>query len=110
MAPKFGILFSRIALLQAPMGNMWNDHLSHTYVLIDLSDCFQITYALADNTDNFAIDKDTGTITTLKTFDREEKDVYHVKVIATDSSESANHLPGSKMHNQGKIESQKICN
>ncbi|XP_026684659.1 DE-cadherin, partial [Diaphorina citri] len=60
----------------------------------------QITYALADNTDNFAIDKDTGTITTLKTFDREEKDVYHVKVIATDSSESANHLPGSKMHNQ----------
>ncbi|KAI5705756.1 hypothetical protein M8J75_001445 [Diaphorina citri] len=62
----------------------------------------QITYALADNTDNFAIDKDTGTITTLKTFDREEKDVYHVKVIATDSSESANHLPGSKMHNQGQ--------
>uniref|UniRef100_A0A8D8QW96 DE-cadherin n=2 Tax=Cacopsylla melanoneura TaxID=428564 RepID=A0A8D8QW96_9HEMI len=62
----------------------------------------QITYELADNQDNFAIDKYTGLITTLKTFDREEKDVYHVKVIATDSSESANSMPGSKKHNQGQ--------
>lgn len=64
---------------------------------------FQITYALADNTENFAIDKYTGLITTLKTFDREEKDVYHVKVIATDNSESANQVAGSKRHNQGKL-------
>lgn len=62
----------------------------------------QITYELADNTDNFSIDKVTGVITTLKKFDREEKDVYHVKVIATDSSESANQPPGSHKHNQGQ--------
>ncbi|KAK9497090.1 hypothetical protein O3M35_004467 [Rhynocoris fuscipes] len=60
----------------------------------------QVTYELADNKENFAIDRYTGNITTLKIFDREEQDVYNVKVIATDNSPSA-VLPDGK-HNEGQ--------
>jgi len=49
----------------------------------------QVTYELADNTEYFAIDPYTGNITTLVTFDREHRDFYNVKVIATDNSPSA---------------------
>jgi hypothetical protein len=56
---------------------------------------FQVTYTLADHTDLFSIDPKTGNITTLKTFDREEKDFYSVKVYATDNSPSALFSDGS---------------
>lgn len=54
----------------------------------------QITYELGDNQEFFAIDRYTGNITTLKTFDREEKDSYNVKVIAYDNSPSALYNTG----------------
>ncbi|XP_014282551.1 DE-cadherin isoform X2 [Halyomorpha halys] len=54
----------------------------------------QVTYELADNTENFAIDRYTGNITTKKMFDREEQDFYNVKVIATDNSPSALYKTG----------------
>lgn len=60
----------------------------------------QVTYTLADHTDLFSIDPKTGNITTLKTFDREEKDFYNVKVYATDNSPSALYPDGS--HNTGQ--------
>ena len=56
---------------------------------------------MADNTENFAIDKYTGNITTLKTFDREEQDFYNVKVIATDNSPSALYNTGEP--NRGNL-------
>lgn len=49
---------------------------------------------MADNTENFAIDRYTGNITTKKMFDREEQDFYNVKVIATDNSPSALYKTG----------------
>jgi hypothetical protein len=61
---------------------------------------FQVTYTLADHTDLFHIDPKTGNITTLKTFDREEKDFYNVKVYATDNSPSSLYSDGS--HNTGQ--------
>ncbi|PSN30050.1 DE-cadherin [Blattella germanica] len=60
----------------------------------------QVTYALADHQDLFHIDAKTGNITTLKTFDREEKDFYNVKVYATDNSPSSLYTDGS--HNTGQ--------
>uniref|UniRef100_A0A224XKW2 Putative cadherin egf lag seven-pass g-type receptor n=1 Tax=Panstrongylus lignarius TaxID=156445 RepID=A0A224XKW2_9HEMI len=60
----------------------------------------RVTYELADNKDNFAIDRYSGDIRTLKIFDREEQDFYNVKVIATDNSPSA-LLPSGK-HNEGQ--------
>ncbi|XP_021942527.1 DE-cadherin isoform X2 [Zootermopsis nevadensis] len=60
----------------------------------------QVTYALADHTDLFHIDPKTGNITTLKTFDREEKDFYNVKLYATDNSPSSLYTDGS--HNTGQ--------
>lgn len=62
----------------------------------------QVTYQLGDPSDPFAIDSITGNITTLKTFDREEKSSYNIKIIATDNSESAltGFEPGQ--HNSGQ--------
>ncbi|KAF6207435.1 hypothetical protein GE061_018678 [Apolygus lucorum] len=59
-----------------------------------------VTYELADNQENFKIDRYTGNITTLKIFDREELDFYNVKVIATDNSPSALFDTGA--HNKGQ--------
>lgn len=53
-----------------------------------------MTYELADHRDLFAIDPHTGNITTLVVFDREQKDFYNVKVIATDNSPSALYSSG----------------
>ncbi|XP_030373740.1 DE-cadherin [Scaptodrosophila lebanonensis] len=52
-----------------------------------------VSFELADNRDYFAIDPHTGNITALTTFDREERDFYNVKVIASDNS------PSSLFHN-----------
>ncbi|KAG8306866.1 hypothetical protein J6590_037459 [Homalodisca vitripennis] len=60
----------------------------------------QVTYELGDNQEYFAIDKYTGNITTLVTFDREQRDFYNVKVIATDNSPSALYDTGE--HNKGQ--------
>ncbi|ALC40498.1 shg [Drosophila busckii] len=48
-----------------------------------------VTFALADSREFFAIDPQTGNITALTTFDREERDFYNVKVTATDNSASS---------------------
>lgn len=48
-----------------------------------------VSFELADNTEFFTIDPSTGNITALTTFDREERDFYNVKVIATDNSPSS---------------------
>jgi hypothetical protein len=61
---------------------------------------FQVTYRLGEHTDLFSIDPKTGNITTLKTFDREEKDFYNVKVYATDNSPSSLYTDGT--HNIGE--------
>lgn len=66
----------------------------------------QVTYELGDQQDFFAIDRYTGNITTLKTFDREERDSYNVKVIATDNSPSALYSTGEP--NRGKFCFEKI--
>ena len=50
--------------------------------------------------DFFAIDPQTGNITTLMTFDREKQHIYNVKVIATDNSPSALFKTGE--HNKGQ--------
>lgn len=60
----------------------------------------QVTYELGNLKNLFAIDPQTGNITTLQTFDREEKDTYNVQVIATDNSPSALYKDGK--HNEGK--------
>lgn len=60
----------------------------------------QVTYELADHTDLFQIDKYTGNITSMAEFDREKKDFYNVKVIATDNSPSA--LLSTGEHNSGQ--------
>uniref|UniRef100_A0A1B0CLN1 Cadherin domain-containing protein n=1 Tax=Lutzomyia longipalpis TaxID=7200 RepID=A0A1B0CLN1_LUTLO len=59
-----------------------------------------VSFELADNTDIFAIDSSTGNITALTTFDREERDFYNVKVIATDNSPSSLYNTGQ--HNMGQ--------
>ncbi|XP_055381774.1 DE-cadherin [Condylostylus longicornis] len=48
-----------------------------------------VSFELADNKDYFTIDSHTGNITALTTFDREERDFYNVKVIASDNSASS---------------------
>ncbi|XP_034179895.1 DE-cadherin [Osmia lignaria lignaria] len=60
----------------------------------------QVTYELDNFRDLFAIDKYTGNITTLTTFDREQEDTYNVKVIAVDNSPSALFKTGE--HNKGQ--------
>ncbi|XP_031842734.1 DE-cadherin isoform X2 [Nomia melanderi] len=60
----------------------------------------QVTYELDNFRDLFAIDKYTGNITTLTTFDREQEDTYNVKVIAVDNSPSAVVKTGE--HNKGQ--------
>lgn len=55
---------------------------------------------MADHQDLFAIDPNTGNITTLVVFDREQKDFYNVKVVATDNSPSALYSTGA--HNKGE--------
>lgn len=59
-----------------------------------------VSFELADNTEYFAIDSVTGNITALTTFDREERDYYNVKVIATDNSPSSLYNTGQ--HNKGQ--------
>lgn len=59
-----------------------------------------VSFELADNTEFFTIDPHTGNITALTTFDREEKDYYNVKVIATDNSPSSLYKTGQ--HNKGQ--------
>uniref|UniRef100_A0A6B2EJU5 Cadherin egf lag seven-pass g-type receptor n=1 Tax=Phlebotomus kandelakii TaxID=1109342 RepID=A0A6B2EJU5_9DIPT len=59
-----------------------------------------VSFELADNMDIFAIDSSTGNITALTTFDREERDFYNVKVIATDNSPSSLYNTGQ--HNMGQ--------
>ncbi|XP_029165136.1 DE-cadherin isoform X1 [Nylanderia fulva] len=60
----------------------------------------QVSYELDNFKDLFAIDPQTGNITTLTTFDREVEDTYNVKVIATDNSPSALFKTGE--HNKGQ--------
>ncbi|EGI65090.1 DE-cadherin [Acromyrmex echinatior] len=60
----------------------------------------QVTYELDNFKDFFAIDPQTGNITTLMTFDREKQHIYNVKVIATDNSPSALFKTGE--HNKGQ--------
>ncbi|EZA51390.1 DE-cadherin [Ooceraea biroi] len=60
----------------------------------------QVSYALDNFKDLFAIDPQTGNITTLVTFDREVEDTYNVKVIAMDNSPSALFKTGE--HNKGQ--------
>lgn len=59
-----------------------------------------VSFELADNTEYFTIDPVTGNITALTTFDREERDYYNVKVIATDNSPSSLYNTGQ--HNKGQ--------
>lgn len=59
-----------------------------------------VTFELADNTEYFTIDPHTGNITALTTFDREERDYYNVKVIATDNAPSSLYTTGQ--HNKGQ--------
>lgn len=48
-----------------------------------------VTFELADNTEYFSIDPISGVVTALQSFDREEKEFYNVKIIATDGAPSA---------------------
>ncbi|XP_037944912.1 DE-cadherin [Teleopsis dalmanni] len=48
-----------------------------------------VTFELGDYKEYFAIDSNTGNITALTTFDREERDFYNIKVIASDNSPSS---------------------
>ncbi len=59
-----------------------------------------ISFELADNTEYFTIDSTTGNITALTTFDREERDFYNVKVIATDNSPSSLYNTGEPNRGQ----------
>lgn len=59
-----------------------------------------VSFMLEDNNDLFHIDAATGNITALKTLDREERDFYNVKVIASDNSPSALYDTG--LPNQGQ--------
>lgn len=59
-----------------------------------------VSFELVDNKEFFQIDEQTGNITTLVSFDREERDTYNVKVIAKDNSPSALYKTGKP--NQGQ--------
>lgn len=59
-----------------------------------------VSFELADNKEFFEIDPHTGNITTLVVFDREEREIYNVKVIAKDNSPSALYTNGKP--NQGQ--------
>lgn len=59
-----------------------------------------VSFELVDNKEFFKIDEQTGNITTLVKFDREERDTYNVKVIVTDNSPSALYKTGKP--NQGQ--------
>lgn len=59
-----------------------------------------ISFELGDNTEFFTIDPVTGNITALTTFDREERDFYNVKVIATDNSPSSLYNTGEPNRGQ----------
>lgn len=59
-----------------------------------------VSFRLEDNQEFFMIDSTTGNITTLKTFDREERDFYNVKVTASDNSPSALFDTGDSNHGQ----------
>ncbi|XP_055837872.1 DE-cadherin [Episyrphus balteatus] len=59
-----------------------------------------VSFELADNKEFFAIDPHTGNITALTTFDREERDFYNVKVIASDNSPSALYKNGEPNRGQ----------
>lgn len=59
-----------------------------------------VSFELADNTEYFTIDPTTGNITALTTFDREERDFYNVKVIATDNSPSSLYNTGEPNRGQ----------
>jgi hypothetical protein len=76
------------------------EYISANQFSVDVIVFFQVTYTLADHTDLFNIDSKTGNITTLKTFDHEEKDFYNVNVYATDNSPSSLYSDGS--HNTGQ--------
>lgn len=58
-------------------------------VSLDLAPLQKVHYELDNFKDLFAIDSQTGIITTLVTFDREVEDAYNVKVLAMDNSPSA---------------------
>ncbi|XP_011871783.1 PREDICTED: DE-cadherin [Vollenhovia emeryi] len=60
----------------------------------------QVSYELDNFKDLFAIDPQTGNITTLVTFDREVENIYNVKIIASDNSPSALFKTGE--HNKGQ--------
>jgi len=60
----------------------------------------KVSYELDNFKDLFTIDRHTGNITTLVTFDREIEDIYNVNIIATDNSPSALFKTGE--HNKGK--------
>ncbi|XP_071628047.1 DE-cadherin isoform X1 [Temnothorax longispinosus] len=60
----------------------------------------QVSYELEDFKDLFAIDPQTGNITTLVTFDKEVEDSYSVKIIAWDNAPSALRKTGE--HNKGE--------
>lgn len=59
-----------------------------------------VTFRLADNDGNFEIDPNTGNITARETFDREDKEFYNVKVIATDNSPSSLYTTGQPNEGQ----------
>ncbi|XP_026463684.1 LOW QUALITY PROTEIN: DE-cadherin-like [Ctenocephalides felis] len=60
-----------------------------------------VTYTLEDHLDLFTIDRNTGNITTLREFDREDKEAYNVKIRANDNSPSA-LLPGGDRYHFGE--------
>lgn len=59
-----------------------------------------VSFRLEDNQEFFMIDANTGNITALMKFDREERDFYNVKVTASDNSPSALFTTGAP--NQGQ--------
>ncbi|XP_067631641.1 DE-cadherin isoform X2 [Eurosta solidaginis] len=59
-----------------------------------------VSFELADNREYFKIDSHTGNITALTTFDREERDFYNVKVIASDNSPSSLYNNGEPNRGQ----------
>lgn len=59
-----------------------------------------VSFELADNREYFEIDSHTGNITALTTFNREERDFYNVKVIASDNSPSSLYNNGEPNRGQ----------
>ena len=75
---------------------------------------FQIRYSIkpyGPDYDKFAINPESGVVTTRDTFDRERKDEYYLTVVAQDGAKSDRpfHLPAGSP-NQGKIENQLFKN